>query len=65
MSFFYLVRGNWLWFVWAAIAVCVVVGYIRVRHHLHRVEASGDAASAEARKRHAAEHAKRKRGGVE
>jgi hypothetical protein len=65
MNFFYLVRGNWLWIVWAGIAVCVVVGYIRVRHHLHRVEAAGDAASAEARTRHAAEHAKKKPGRVE
>jgi hypothetical protein len=40
-----LVRGNWLWFVWAGIAVCVVVGYVVVRRRLHRVEAAGDAPS--------------------
>ena len=36
------VRGNWLWFVSAGIAVCVVVGYIVVRRRLHRAEAAGD-----------------------
>jgi hypothetical protein len=60
-----LVRGNWLWFVWAGIAVCVVVGYIVVRRRLHRVEAAGDVRSEEGRARHAAEHARKHRGGVE
>jgi hypothetical protein len=59
------VRGNWLWFVWAGIAVCVVAGYVVVRRRLHRVEAAGDASSAEGRARHAAEHARKHRGGVE
>jgi hypothetical protein len=59
------VRGNWLWFVWAGIAVCVVVGYIVVRRRLHRAEAAGDGPSAAGRARHAAEHARKRRGGVE
>jgi len=65
MTFFNLVGGNWLWFVWAAIAVCVVVGYIRVRRHLNRVEAAPEPGAEEARKRHAAEHAKKRRRSVE
>jgi hypothetical protein len=60
-----LVRGNWLWFVWAGIAVCVVVGYVVVRRRLRRVEAAGDAPSGEGRARHAADHARKRRGGVE
>jgi hypothetical protein len=59
------VAGNWLWFVWAGIAVCVVVGYVVVRRRLHRVEAAGDAPSAEGRARHDAGHARKRRGGVE
>jgi hypothetical protein len=59
------VRGNWLWFVWAGIAICVIVGYVVVRRRLHRVEAAGDAPSGEGRARHAAEHARKRRGGVE
>jgi hypothetical protein len=51
--------------VWAGIAVCVVVGYIVVRRRLHRVEAAGNAPSGEGRARHAAEHARKRRGGVE
>lgn len=65
MAFSNLVRGNFLWLVWAVIAVCVVVGFLRVRHKLNRVEAAGDAGTGEGRKRHAAEHVKKKRGGVE
>jgi hypothetical protein len=63
------VRANWLWFVWAGIAVCVVVGYFVVRRRLHRVEAAGDGPSPAVRARHAAEHAaehaRKKRRGVE
>ena len=59
------VRGNWLCFVWPGIAVCVVVGYVVVRRRLHRVEAAGDAPSGEGRARHDAEHARKRRGGVE
>lgn len=59
------IRGNWLWFVWGGIAVCVILGYVVVRRRLHRVEAAGDTPSAEARTRHAAERARKRRGGVE
>jgi hypothetical protein len=65
MGIFTSVHWNWLWFVWAAIAVCVVFGYFRVRHQLHRAERSADAADEASRKRHAAEHHKKKHGRVE
>jgi beta-lactamase regulating signal transducer with metallopeptidase domain len=65
MSFFSAIHGYWLWYVWAFIAVVVVIGYVRVRHKINRAEAAGDPADEAARLRHAAEHEKRKHKGIE
>jgi hypothetical protein len=65
MGSFYPLHGYWIWFVWAIIAVLVVIGYVRVRSRLGRLERSEDPATVDARKRHAAEKTKKKHGGVE
>jgi hypothetical protein len=65
MSYFTAVHGYWLWYVWAIIAVVVVIGYVRVRGQINRSERAGDAAEEQLKKQHAAEHEKRKHKGVE
>lgn len=65
MDFFNSLHWNWLWLVWAIIAVLVVIGYVRVRDRLGRLERTDDPATAEARKRHATEKKRKKHGGVE
>jgi hypothetical protein len=56
-----MLHGYWLWFVWALIALVVVVGGIRVRRHLNRVERAADAPA----EHHRHEHEKKRHGGVE
>jgi hypothetical protein len=51
-----LLLGNWLWLVFAAIAVFVVYGYFSVRAQNKREEQKMDAADAAQRKHQAAEH---------
>lgn len=65
MGPFSFVSENWLWFVWGAIAVCVVVGYFRVRRQIDRVERAGDQPAPGAKERHVTERDKREHRGVE
>jgi hypothetical protein len=65
MAFADVVRGYWLWVVWAFIAVVVVFGYIRVRRHLDRVERAADAGDTAGRGRRREERKKEERKGVE
>jgi hypothetical protein len=57
--------GSWLWYVWAAMAILVVVGYWHVRRTLRKRERVADAADAEARRRAEAKHHKARHGEIE
>ena len=57
--------GRWLWYVWAVMAIVVVVGYWHVRRTLRKRERIADAADADAHRRAEAKHHKTKHGGVE
>jgi membrane protein implicated in regulation of membrane protease activity len=57
--------GRWLWYVWAVMAIVVVVGYWHVRRTLRKRERTADAADAEARRRAKAKHHKTRHGEIE
>ncbi len=57
--------GRWLWYVWAAMAIVVIVGYWHVRRTLRKRERIADAADAEAHRRAEAKHHKTKHGEIE
>ena len=57
--------GQWLWYVWAAMAIVVVVGYWRVRRMLRKRERIADAAETDARRRAEAKHHKDRHGEIE
>jgi hypothetical protein len=57
--------GQWLWYVWAVMAIVVVVGYWHVRRTLRKRERIADAADAEAHRRTEAKHHKTRHGKIE
>jgi len=59
-------QGYGLWIVWVAAAILVVLGYIRVRRNIKRVERSADSADEGTRTRDqdAVEHSTRKHNGA-
>lgn len=57
--------GNWLWYVWAVMAIVVIVGYWHVRRTLRKRERIADTADADARRRAEGKHHKTRHGEIE
>lgn len=58
------VLSNWLWFVWAAMAIAAAIGFVQVRRRVHRFDKADDV-SPQARKHHEAEHRQKRSRSVE